>query len=215
MNIWGKQPMPDVDTAGLFTLGLVYGTTVCSMTCLSYLGPYLLGTGNGFRDGMISSLSFGLGKICCYMFLGGLAGYLGQKLTYSPAHTWAMGLILIGVALSMPYVARRNCRNKCRQGSKRASLMTLGAATSLVPCPPVLAILTLAASQGSMVSGMSFGLFYGLGIIISPLVLFGGGLSLISQKLRQEVKSFMPWIQGMAMTIMVLMGVNMIYGGFR
>ena len=207
--------MVEVNGAGLFTLGLVYGTTVCSMTCLTYLGPYILGTGTGFRDGLLSSLSFGLGKICCYMFLGGLAGYLGQKLTYSPAHTWAMGLILIGMALSMPFVARRSCQNKCSQGSKRASLLTLGAATSLVPCPPVLAILALAASQGSVVAGMSFGLFYGLGIIISPLLLVGGGLALISQKLRQEVRGFMPYIQGLAMTIMILMGANIIYGGIQ
>lgn len=207
--------MIEFDAAGLFTLGLVYGATVCSMTCLSYLGPYLLGTGTGFRDGVLSSLSFGLGKICCYVFLGGLAGYLGRELTYSPAQTWAMGLVLIGVAISMPFAARRGCRDKCHQGSKRVSLLTLGAATSLVPCPPVLAILTLAASQGSMVTGMGFGLFYGLGIIISPLLLVGGGLSLISKKLRQEVKSFMPYIQGLAMTIMILMGAKIIYGGIH
>jgi cytochrome c-type biogenesis protein len=207
--------MVEVDAAGLFTLGLVYGATVCSMTCLSYLGPYLLGTGNGFRDGVISSLSFGLGKICCYVFLGGLAGYLGRELTSSPAQTLTMGIILIGVAISMPFVAKRSCRNKCHQGSKRASLLTLGAATSLVPCPPVLAILTLAASQGSMVTGMGFGLFYGLGIIISPLLLIGGSLSLVSKKLRQEVKSFMPYIQGLTMAIMILMGANIIYGGIQ
>jgi cytochrome c-type biogenesis protein len=207
--------MVEVDAAGLFTLGLVYGATVCSMTCLSYLGPYLLGTGNGFRDGVISSLSFGLGKICCYVFLGGLAGYLGRELPSSPAQTLTMGIILIGVAISMPFVAKRSCRNKCHQGSKRASLLTLGAATSLVPCPPVLAILTLAASQGSMMTGMGFGLFYGLGIIISPLLLIGGSLSLVSKKLRQEVKSFMPYIQGLAMAIMILMGANIIYGGIQ
>ncbi len=207
--------MVEFDAAGLFTLGLVYGATVCSMTCLSYLGPYLLGTGTGFRDGVLSSLAFGLGKICCYVFLGGLAGYLGHKLTYSPAQTWAMGLVLIGVALSMPFVAKTGCRDKCHQSSKRASLLTLGAATSLVPCPPVLAILTLAAGQGSMVTGMGFGLFYGLGIIISPLLLVGGGLSLVSKKLRQEVKSFMPYIQGLAMTIMILMGANIIYGSIQ
>ncbi|MEN8133987.1 MAG: sulfite exporter TauE/SafE family protein [Thermodesulfobacteriota bacterium] len=207
--------MVEFDAAGLFTLGLFYGATVCSMTCLSYLGPYLLGTGDGFLDGLLSSLSFGLGKICCYVFLGGLAGYLGQKLTYSPVHTWAMGLILIGVAISIPFVAKKNCQKKCNQSNKRASLLTLGAATSLVPCPPVLAILTLAAGQGSMVTGMGFGLFYGLGIIISPLLLVGGSLSLVSQKLRQEVKKFMPIIQGIAMTIMILMGANIIYGGIQ
>ena len=207
--------MLEVDAAGLFTLGLVYGATVCSMTCLSYLGPYIMGTGNGFRDGVISSLSFGLGKICCYVFLGGLAGYLGRQLTYSPGHSLAMGLILIGVAISMPFAAKRGCRDKCHQGGKRASLLTLGAATSLMPCPPVLAVLTLAAGKGSMLTGMGFGLFYGLGIVISPLLLVGGGLSMISKKLRQEVTSLMPWIQGLAMAIMIVMGANIIFGGMQ
>lgn len=207
--------MLEVDAAGLFTLGLVYGATVCSMTCLSYLGPYLLGTGNGFRDGLTSSLAFGLGKICCYAFLGGLAGYLGQKLTFGPSHTWAMGLVLIGVALSMPFTARRGCRAKCSRGSRRASLLTLGAATSLVPCPPVLAILALAAGQGSILTGMGFGLLFGLGLLISPLLLIGGGLALISRHLRREAKSFMPYIQRLAMTIMIIMGANIIYGGIQ
>lgn len=207
--------MVDAGAAGIFTLGLIYGATVCSMTCLPYLGPYLIGTGNGFRDGMIGSLSFGLGKICCYVLLGGLAGYFGQKLSFHPAHSVTMGVILIGVALSIPFMARRNCRNNCRQGSKRASLLTLGAATSLMPCPPVLAIIALAAGKGSMVSGMAYGLFYGSGVLISPLIIIGGGLSLISLKLRQEVIGFMPYIRGLAMTIMVLMGINMIYGGFN
>ncbi|MBU0485379.1 MAG: sulfite exporter TauE/SafE family protein [Proteobacteria bacterium] len=204
-----------VDGVGLFSLGLIYGATVCSMTCLSYLGPYLLANGDGFRDGLLSSLFFGLGKICCYVFLGGLAGYLGRELISSSAQSWAMGLVLIGVALTMPLVARRSCRDKCRPGGKLVSLLTLGAATSLVPCPPVLAILTMAAGQGSMVTGMGFGLSYGLGIIISPLLLIGGGLALVSRKLRQEVIKFTPWLQGLAMTIMILLGVNIIYGGIK
>ena len=207
--------MVEIDPAGIFGLGLIYGTTVCSMTCLAYIGPYLLGTGDGFRDGVLSSLAFGLGKICCYVFLGGLAGYLGRKLAYSPAHTWAMGLIIIGVALSMPFIAKRRCRNRCRGGRQRASLLTLGAATSLVPCPPVLAVLALAATRGSMFTGMGFGLFFGLGIMISPLILVGGGLALVSRKLREQVKSFMPYLQGVAMAIMILLGANIIYGSIK
>ena len=44
------------EAMGVFFLGLAYGATICSLTCLPCLGTYLMGCGNGFRDGIIASL---------------------------------------------------------------------------------------------------------------------------------------------------------------
>ena len=63
------------DLIGLFLLGLLYGATICSITCLPYLGPFLLTTGEGFKDGILSSFAFFTGKLVVYATLGGCAGF--------------------------------------------------------------------------------------------------------------------------------------------
>ncbi|MBU0675632.1 MAG: sulfite exporter TauE/SafE family protein [Proteobacteria bacterium] len=202
-----------VDGATLFTLGLISGVTVCSLTCLPIIGPYLLATGNGFKDGVLGALSFGIGKIACYATLAGLAAALGRELHPGAELKLVMGLVLILVALAIPFTARHRCRSKCRPAT-RLPLMAVGAATSIIPCPPLAAILVLASGQDSILQGIALGFYYGLGLTLSPLLIAGGGLALISQKLNREVRGLTPYLQGAAMLIMILLGVQMIYGGF-
>lgn len=63
---------------------------------------------------------------------------------------------------------------------------------------------------GSVVYGLSYGFIYGIGIAISPLILAGGGLSLITERLKIEVKGFIPYLQGISVIIMVATGIRMI-----
>lgn len=199
------------DAAGLFLLGLLYGTTVCSLTCLPYLGPYLLSTGRGFADGIKSSLLFLSGKLICYMFIGGLSAYLGNVLMLDKETTkWIMGIAIIAFGLSIPFVSRRECCNKRQVMGKNISLFLIGVLTSLIPCPPLITMFLLAAKNGSLISGISYGLIYGLGLTLSPLIVAGGGLSIISKIIKIEVKDFVPYIQTISMVIIVIMGINML-----
>lgn len=200
------------DAAGLFLLGLLYGTTVCSLTCLPYLGPYLLSTGRGFADGMKSSLLFLSGKLICYMFIGGLSAYLGSVLMLDKgmAPKWIMGIAIIAFGLSIPFVSRGKCCNKRQVMGKNISLFLVGISTSLIPCPPLATMFMLAAKNGTLVSGISYGLIYGLGIILSPLVIAGGGLSVISKTIKAEIKGLVPYLQGISVVIIVVMGIRII-----
>lgn len=200
------------DAAGLFLLGLLYGTTVCSLTCLPYIGPYLLSTGRGFADGMKSSLLFLSGKLICYMFIGGLSAYLGSVLMLDKgmAPKWIMGIAIIAFGLSIPFVSRGKCCNKRQVMGKNISLFVVGISTSLIPCPQIATIFMLAAKNGTLVSGISYGLIYGLGIILSPLVIAGGGLSVISKTIKAEIKGLVPYLQGISVVIIVVMGIRII-----
>lgn len=200
------------DAVGLFLLGLVYGATVCSLTCLPYLGPYLLSTGKGFTDGMKSSLLFLSGKLICYMFIGGLSAYLGSVLMLdkSMSAKWIMGMAIIAFGLSIPFVSRGECCNKRQVMGKNISLFLVGISTSLIPCPPLVTMFLLAAKNGSLISGISYGLVYGLGLMVSPLIFAGGALSLISKGIGEEVKGFKPYLQGISVMMIVVMGIKTI-----
>lgn len=198
------------DAFSLILLGLVYGTTVCSLSCLPYFGPYLMGTGDGFKDGFASTLCFSLGKLCTYSALGGVAALVGQAFTLNRSHNIILGIILLGVALTLPLVARGKCSSRCQVVGKRGSLFILGIISSLMPCPPLVAIFLMAANKGVVLSGISYGFFYGVGMIVSPMLIVGGGFAMISEKIKKEVNGFAPYMQGVAMLIMVVMATNMI-----
>ncbi|MEN8189131.1 MAG: sulfite exporter TauE/SafE family protein [Thermodesulfobacteriota bacterium] len=191
-------------------LGLVYGTTVCSLTCLPYLGPYLMGTGRGFVDGLSLSLVFILGKLCTYTALGGLAGFLGETISTSGSHNLVMGITLAIVTLTLPLVTKGRCPNRCQAVTRRGSLFVLGIVSSLIPCPPLVAVFLLAANNGTAIGGLSYGFFYGIGLVVSPMLIVGGGLGMISEKIKTEAGGFTPFMQGLVMLIMMVMATNMI-----
>ena len=198
------------DPVGLFVLGLTYGLTVCSLTCLPYLAPYLMGTGTGFKNGMANSVCFMAGKLLVYSSLGGIAAFIGHSLDFGPKSSIVMGAILVGVGLSMPLVNRGKCQKTCHKTVKNFSMLAMGAGSSLIPCPPLAAIFMLAAQRGSVPEGIFYGFIYGLGLIVSPLIIAGGGLAFISASIRQQLGSQMKYIEGVSMVIMVSMGVKII-----
>ncbi|MCP4339769.1 MAG: sulfite exporter TauE/SafE family protein [Desulfobulbaceae bacterium] len=195
----------------LFVLGLAYGATVCSFSCLPYFGPYLIGSGTGFKDGVVSSCAFGAGKLSMYSALGGAAALFGRALTVTHNHKVIMGLILIAVAFSMPFVAKDGCLKRSQVLGKRFSMFVLGVVSSFMPCPPLAAVFVLATQQETVLGGVMYGFCYGLGLVISPMLLAGGGFALISHKIRQEVKEFVPYMQKIAMAIMVIIAVKMMW----
>jgi thiol:disulfide interchange protein DsbD len=195
----------------MLLMGLAYGATVCSLTCLPCLGTYLMGCGNGFRDGLIASMFFMLGKVASYTLFGGLAGLLGQVLTPAAGMQRIIpGIALIGAALMLPFMSSSGCRQQHRTVGKKGSLLLLGMATSLAPCPPLAAILLLAAREGSWLTGAGYGFLYGTGLMLSPLLIAGGGLALIAKRIRLEFAGFKPWLQGAAMLIMIIMGMQVL-----
>jgi cytochrome c-type biogenesis protein len=200
-----------VDPLSLFVLGLTYGLTVCSLTCLPYLAPYLMGTGSSFKNGMTNSFCFMFGKLIVYSSLGGIAAYIGQNLEFGKYSSIIMGSTLVAVALTMPFVNRGKCQKRCPTAGKNISMFILGAGSSLMPCPPLAAIFMLAAQSGSVPEGIFYGLIYGTGLIMSPLIIAGGGLAFIAGSIRQQLGAKMKYIEVVSILIMVNMGLNIIF----
>ncbi|MBU0728698.1 MAG: sulfite exporter TauE/SafE family protein [Proteobacteria bacterium] len=198
------------ETLSIFVLGTISGITVCSFSCLPFLGPFLLSTGQGFKDGVSSTALFIIGKIAAYTVLGCLAGLLGQVLAFesSGAMRFILGVPLIITGLSLPFIHKAGC-GKCH--GRSISFFGLGLITSLVPCPALTAVFALAAKDGSILNGALYGLSFGSGLIISPLLIIGGGLSVISSKIKLEAARIMPAIQVISCIIMVLLGTRILF----
>lgn len=198
------------ELSGLLVLGMASGATVCSLSCLPWFGPYLMGAGNGFKDGLVAALWFGLGKVCAYSALGGIAAAIGQAVAFDRGLSMVMGVTLLGVALTMPLAARAGCAGRCPAAGKQAPLFLLGIVSSVMPCPPLAGVFLLAANKGVVLGGMGYGFLFGIGMMASPMLLLGGGVGLISERIRKEAQGLAPYMQGLAMLIMVVMAVDMI-----
>lgn len=199
------------ELSGFLLLGLFYGLTVCSLSCLPYLAPVMLGSGRGFKEGLHGGLLFGSGKMLSYGFLGGIAAFSGQLATSLPAgpRKIVTGMILIGVGLLIPVMARKKAgAAPCRTVHHGLPPFVLGLATSLIPCPPLAALFVLAAEQSSWLTGMGYGLSYGLGLMLSPLILISGALSLIGRKFQEEARGLVPYLRGITTIFMVLLGIR-------
>ncbi len=199
------------EVAALFFLGIFSGLTVCGFSCLPLLGPFLLSTGNGFKDGISATVLFILGKITAYSALGGLAALLGHALFIdsSGAMRFVSGAPLIAAGVTLPLLYRKKCGAACRIRS--ISCLGLGLVTSLLPCPSLMAVFALAAKEGNVMHGLLYGLAFSSGLMVSPLLIIGGGISMISDKIRREAARFMPAVQVMSGIIMILLGTKIIF----
>jgi len=199
------------DSLSLFLLGAANGLLFCSFSCLPFLGPYLLGVGRGFKGGMIATAVFIAGKLIAYSVLGGMAAFGGHVLQLDSGgwFRFALGVPLILAGLSIPFVNRNRCGSSC--GMRSISFFGLGLVASLVPCPSLTAVFALAAQSGKVFFGVAYGMIFGLGLILSPLIVIGGGLSMISEKIREETSRFVPVVQTLSILVMVLMGVRIIF----
>ena len=197
----------------IFLLGMFYGATVCTVTCLPYVGPYILTTGNGFKDGVQSSTYFLFGKLITYTLMGAIAGYIGSAFVVDngEATKYIVGVLLIAAGVSIPFNSKK--KNCGKHKSKEGSLFVLGIASSLIPCPVLSTVILLSAKNGTVVMGASYGMAYGIGILISPLLIVGGGLSVISGGLKEKIGEFIPVLQIVAAISIIGQGIKVMLDG--
>ncbi|MDH5716192.1 MAG: sulfite exporter TauE/SafE family protein [Spirochaetia bacterium] len=203
--------MPEIGT--LFLLGILNGAALCTLSCLQYMSPFLLCTGGGFKDGVLMSFHYLIGKIIIYAALSAGAGYLGKIFAENlkSSGKYGMGITMIALAVAFPFISsEKKCSASAFKRNKKLTMFMMGISTSVLPCPAVIGLLLVSAEKGSVFYGFLFGLAYGLGLMISPLLPAAGGLAVISKSMKVEVKSFMPYLKGLSMIIILIMGVRVL-----
>lgn len=153
------------------------------LTCGPVLIPYILANKNDTSAALYGLLAFSLGRLIVYMILGGVFGLFGSliiSLEYSHLGSLiravaALYIIFLGIYL---WSRARSSGDKCilkDHDPSNLNIFLVGVVFGLVPCIPLTAILVqIALFSDNILTGAVLGLVFGLGTVLSPLLLFGG-----------------------------------------
>jgi len=209
-------------------LGLVFGMSACTITCLPYLGPVFMASDGGIRHAWRTLLPFSLGRLAAYATLATGAGMAGQYLGKAAAGgevRWVLGAaaVLVGLALLLRRRTAAACTGSgeaviardSRPGPQRAlmpgGLFLMGAGMALSPCAPLGTVLFSAAAAGSAWHGLALGLGFGLGAIAIPSLFYGVGIAYLGSRLRERLQQWRPRIEQLSALLLILVGTRNLF----
>jgi len=203
---------------GVLAMGFFYGLTLCSLTCVPLITPYIFATQSGFRRGFDATAIFILARISAYTLWGALAGLLGEITLERIDPAWPMGLagaLIVVIAARVILTRHAGCPPH-RGGSPAApahpwrQMALLGLSTSLMPCLPLSAVLVYAAATQSALSGGLLALVFGIGASASPLYYIGGATGWLAERLRREIPRHSRGLRILSGAILALFGLRLL-----
>jgi len=222
----------------LWLLGVSMGLTACTVTCLPFMGTWALGRASGQREAFLHTGVFLAGRVTTYTLLAALAGAAGLGLAKALGGTWGNGVIgATSIGAGLWLLARpggRSCGTPRAvpparpagstlgvptfstlhfRRSRRDSLppLFLGAALSLTPCTPLASLLALAANAGSAVQGASYGLAFGLGAALTPILVLVPLAGRLGRELRTGRAWIARWLTWAAAAVLILLGLRRLW----
>ena len=176
---------------------------VTSLHCVGMCGPLVcslspLRSSTGGADVLATATSYHLSRLASYSILGAIAGGIGaaplawisqSAWRYLP---WVLVLLFVAIALRWDrYIPKTALAGRAILSIRQwlhgrppaIGAAIIGFSTPLLPCGPLYFLLALALLAGSVTSGISFMLAFGLGtvpllwLVQSQFSRFGGRLS--------------------------------------
>lgn len=189
------------DLVNATIMGFIYGIGPCTVSCAPLIVPLIMSTAKDKKDGVVLSLIFSLGRVISYMALGFLSGLLGFAFDIM-VPKWLLGtfIILLGVAVVIDLPKRCLVKNFKIDGPIMSFFS--GIVLGLSPCPPLLALLALAVTTQSGALGLIMGFLFGLGTVISPIIVLGFFSGWFAK--QKEFKQIMPYVSGVFLFIVGL-----------
>lgn len=202
---------PILSLSATALLGLTMGFTACSAFCLPYFGSWVLGRDRAtpWQDAGL----FLLGRVVAYALLGGLAAGLGQVLLLQTA-TGASRFILAGVSLLagffLLFFPVSPSHGRCQVGQSAAHWppLLLGMAVSLVPCPPLAALLGACALTGEVGVGLGHGVIFGLCASLAPIGLASVVLGRTGRALVEIFPACSQWLRRGAGLVLIALALR-------
>lgn len=210
-------------------LGLAFGLSACTITCLPYLGPVFLANEGGVRQSWRVVLPFSLGRLLSYASLGMVAGMSGQYLDQGLGLDWlrpVLGLaaVMVGLALLLRRPRPNTCRAPKPDGAQPlqrmdggstaprslmpGGLFLLGVGMALNPCAPLGTVLFSAAVTANTLHGLTLGLSFGLGAITIPALIYGLGVAYFGARLREALQDWRLGIERLSAGLLILVGAG-------
>jgi cytochrome c-type biogenesis protein len=203
-----------------FAVGLFYGLTVCTASCLPYVASYIAGVNAGFGRGLKITMFFNGGRIVAYAIIGAIVGLFAELLhlsvpdqALSPFQIYfavAFGIATIVIGVNVLWRANKRCECpqspsvvKAGRGGFDFGAFSLGLTRGLVLCPPLIALLGLSLPFSTPVGSVGLAVLFGLGTIISPILFLGG----VTGWLLNKAPLFRKWISLAGGVILITLGV--------
>jgi len=179
--------MPIGKISYLLAQGFIIGYGPCLAICIPILLPYIAGTRRTWQEGLVSTIYFSLTRLIVYILLGGVSGYVGaflisfyyyNSLSY---YIWSAGagmLMLVGVLIilgkNMDFGVCHVVSRRLLMDRPTSGMIVLGLLVGFSPCLPLIGILLeIALLAHNFAIGAMYGLFFGIGTVLSPLLLVG------------------------------------------
>lgn len=204
----------------LFIIGITVSIGPCLAFCAPVILPYIAATRKGWRDGLRAILTFSFSRLFIYCLLGLLAGLGGRLLTewlhqYNYLAFGGGGIFISLLGLLIIFKGDYHYRlcqilsRKVVDNSTRGPVM-LGLIAGILPCLPLLGVLAYITLKSENVwQGAFFGLAFGMGKLISPLIPLGILASVLPAGVikNQRIYSLFSRLCGF---ILFLIGVNLV-----
>ncbi len=210
-----------VTLLSVWLLGVSMGLTACTVTCMPFMGTWALGHGGGRSEVVAHTGAFLAGRMITYTLLGLAAGGLGMGLARALGGTLgnaAIGVAGIAAGLWLLLRPASSCGSapaavqplRFGRPPKRDALppLFLGASLSLTPCTPLASLLALAAGAGSALDGAAYGLAFGLGAAVTPILVLVPLAGHLGRALRAERAWLSRWLMFGAGLVLMSLGAR-------
>ena len=185
--------------------------------------PYVIGTQKTWAGGLKAVLTFSLARILPYIILSALSAGIGQYLinrfyqTQSSLFIYiATGslIVILGIVILLGKSGHvHSCGGLFKKiGSEKGiwQMITLGFLVGFAPCAPLFAVLTfIAFNAQNMAHGALLGLVFGIGTLVSPLILIAPLVGRISQ-LMQKNPLTQVVVSRLSGVVLLYLGANML-----
>jgi len=214
----------------IFIAGITLGNGPCLFICIPIILPYIgglpqLGVGPpGWKTGLKLTAIFSISRLFAYSLLGFLSvvfyrfifSLLGSKGIYLHLILGIL-IILIGLfyllninqnfILSNPLCALLRAKVV---GKSKFNMVLFGLLVGFSPCAPLLAVLTyIAATAKDSLWGLLGGFSFGLGTLLTPLILLGTLAGFIIDKIKKFPRAILT-IRALSAAILIYFGVRLI-----
>lgn len=195
----------------IWLLGLSMGLTACTVTCLPFMGTWVLGRGGSQTQALRDTALFVSGRIIAYTLLGAIAGgagvWLAQAMRGGTGNA-VIGLASIAAGVWLLRGSKPHVPCGVARGAGSTPPLLMGFSLSLTPCAPLASLLAVCATAGSIKLGMANGMVFGLGAALTPLLILLPLISLLGKNLRDNREWITRWIRWGAAAVLILLGLR-------
>jgi len=205
----------------LLAAGIGMGWGPCLALSGPILLPYIAATKGGWREGLRTSAAFSLGRLLALAILGGLASVAFASVNrFFPPHrsgylylVMAVFIVLMGALIVLGKGFKAPLYRTLREqvvDMGTASMLSLGFLIGILPCAPLVAILTyIACVATNVLYGIIYALSFGVGTVV-PLIILGPLVGFFPERVLKSA-SPLRIFRAICGAILILFGLQLFY----